>query len=107
MDTLLGHVLAAARGYMLWMCKQLELPDPGIDPIPDDEEMASRAEAYLEHLLERWRLPLVDLAEEALYQPEYVANNGTHHLCIDVMLEHAVMHPIRHQFQLENLMTKA
>jgi hypothetical protein len=27
-------------------------------------------------------------------------------MCIDAMLEHAVMHPIRHAFQLEELMRR-
>ena len=30
LDTLLRHVLRAARGYMTWMCEVLELPDPEI-----------------------------------------------------------------------------
>jgi hypothetical protein len=29
------------------------------------------------------------------------------HYCIDAMLEHAVMHPIRHTFQLQELLAKA
>ena len=58
LETLLRHVLGAARGYMTWMCEVLELPDPQI------------------------RIP-----------PEPTA-----------LLEHAVMHPIRHAFQLEELM---
>jgi len=28
LETLLRHVLRAARGYMTWMCKKLELPIP-------------------------------------------------------------------------------
>ena len=106
LETLLGHVLGAARGYMLWMCKQLNLPDPGIEPAPDAAVVEKEADAYLEHLLERWRLPLAEVEEEKFYHPEYTANEGTHHLCIDVMLEHAVMHPVRHEFQLEELLEK-
>lgn len=104
LDTLMGHVLAAARGYMLWMCKRLELPDPGINPIPEDEEMEARTESYLDHLLARWREPLAEVEEERFDAPAYPSNWGPPY-CIDAMLEHAVMHPIRHQFQLEEFIT--
>jgi len=43
------------------------------------------------------------VAEEKFYQPEYLAPWKTKY-CIDSMLEHAVMHPIRHHFQLKELM---
>ena len=32
---LLNHALRAARGYMVWMCEKLELPDPEIEPPPE------------------------------------------------------------------------
>ena len=31
LEVLLHHVLGSARGYLQWICTQLELPDPGID----------------------------------------------------------------------------
>lgn len=104
-DTLMGHVLAAARGYMIWICKQLELPEPAIDDIPEDDEMDAKAEAYLDHLLARWRLPLADVPKSEFEPKTYASNWGTHY-CIDAMLEHAVMHPIRHEFQLRELMVQ-
>ena len=58
LHTILGHVLAAARGYLLWITQCLGLPDPAIDEVPEDDELERRAEAYLEHLLECWRWPL-------------------------------------------------
>lgn len=103
LDTILGHVLAAARGYMVWMCKQLSLPDPKIDPIPEDDELEASVDAYLEHLLARWREPLAEV-EPARFDEVYPSNWGVLY-CIDAMLEHAVMHPIRHQFQLEAWLT--
>ncbi len=33
--TLLRHVLRAGRGYMVWMCEMLGLPDPDIRPAPE------------------------------------------------------------------------
>ncbi|MDH3197458.1 MAG: hypothetical protein OEO21_04380 [Candidatus Krumholzibacteria bacterium] len=101
LDTLLRHVLSCARGYMTWTCKMLELPDPQIRPVPGLDEIAQRVDDYLEHLLAQWRTPLSAVTEKQLDR-EYTARwGGTY--CVDAMLEHAVMHPIRHRFQLEEL----
>ena len=60
------------------------------------------AEEYMEHVLERWRAPLCDVSNERLETPEYPSQWQTRY-CIDSMLEHAVMHPIRYAFQLDEL----
>ena len=57
----------------------------------------------MEHVLAQWRAPLKDVSDEELERPEYLSRWITRY-CIDAMLEHAVMHPIRHAFQLEELM---
>ncbi len=104
LETLLGHVLGAARGYMTWMCEQLNLPDPQIAPRPDAQVIEAEAESYLEQLLTKWRLPLAEVPEERF---GLVAKSRWHiEYCIDAMLEHAVMHPIRHTFQLRELLQK-
>ena len=97
------HVLGAPSRYMIWMCEVLKLPDPGIRPVPDAVAIIRDAEEYMEHVLERWRTPLCDIGNEQLETPEYASRWQTRY-CIDAMLEHAVMHPIRHAFQLEELM---
>jgi hypothetical protein len=96
------HVLGAAGSYMVWMCEMLELPDPGIQPAPGADAIVHSAEEYMEHVLERWRAPLCDVSNERLETPEYPSRWQTRY-CIDAMLEHAVMHPIRHTFQLDEL----
>jgi len=96
------HVLGAAGGYMIWMCEVLTLPDPGIRSAPDAAVMVRDADEYLEHVLDRWRAPLREVPDERLETPEYPSRWQTRY-CIDAMLEHAVMHPIRHAFQLDEL----
>ena len=59
------------------------------------------AAGYLNHLLERWRTPLRDVPREAFRKPVQQALTATN---VEAMLEHAVMHPIRHSFQLRNLL---
>ena len=103
LETLLHHVLRAARGYMTWMCEVLELPDPTIRTPPEPAALAAEAHSYMEHVLQQWRMPLRDVGDDRIYTPEYPSRWQTRY-CIDAMLEHAVMHPIRHAFQLEELM---
>jgi hypothetical protein len=65
--------------------------------------MVRDADDYMEHVLERWRAPLREVSNERLETPEYPSQWQTRY-CIDSMLEHAVMHPIRHAFQLDELL---
>jgi uncharacterized damage-inducible protein DinB len=102
-QAVLRHVLRAARGYMVWMCEKLQLPDPGIHPVFDVDQIEAEAEAYLEHLLQQWRSPLCDVPEERFGDATYESRWGVQY-CIDSMLEHAVMHPIRHTFQLGEIL---
>ena len=100
------HVLGAAAGYLVWICEMLELPDPGVRSAPDATAITRDADDYLEHVLERWRTsPLRQVADDQLETPEYPSEWRTRY-CIDSMLEHAVMHPIRHTFQLDELIRR-
>lgn len=103
LEALLSHVLRADRGYITWICKQLELPDPQIQPAPPLDVIAEQAENYIAHLIDRWAAPLADVEEVRFHREEYKSNWGVRY-CIDAMLEHAVMHPILHREQLEELL---
>jgi len=102
LQALLHHALRASRGYMTWLCEKLGLPDPGIEPAPEADHVEAEAERYLEHLLARWRLPLTEV-EEKRFEAIHKTRWGEDMSC-EGMLEHAVMHPHRHAFQLEELM---
>jgi len=97
LDALLHHVLRAARGYLLWCCRVLGLPDPGVDPVPED--VARRLAAYVDHLLETWDGPLKNVDGKTGELEVYPSPWGPGY-CVDAMLEHAVMHPLRHANQL-------
>jgi uncharacterized damage-inducible protein DinB len=103
LDTLLKHIFRAARGYMTWMCDKLNLPDPEIKKVPEADVIGKEADAYLAHLLEKWRLPLTKVERDKFETGTYKSRWGVEY-CIDAMLEHAVMHPIRHEYQLRQLM---
>ena len=102
LDTLLRHILRAARNYMIWICKKMNLSDPEIEKEPEPEFIEMKADEYVSHLIEKWSLPLSEIPEDKFHSPTYTSNWGVEY-CIDAMLEHAVMHPIRHEFQLKNL----
>ncbi len=104
LEFVLHHVLRAARGYMTWMCEKLGLPDPEIQPAPPPERAQAEADQYLEHVLERWREPLAGV-DEARFEEAFPSRWKTVY-CIDAMLEHAVCHPLRHTFQLRELMAR-
>jgi hypothetical protein len=102
LEMLLFHVLRSARGYMTWVCEKLNLPDPEINNPPEIDVIEKIADEYLVHLFKKWRLPLIEIEEEKFHSPTFTSRWGVDY-CIDAMLEHAVMHPIRHEFQLRNL----
>ena len=106
LEALLFHVMRAARGYMVWTCEVLGLPDPQIDATPGIDTITSAAATYVDHLGSRWATPLVDVPEERFEDLEYASRWNTRY-CIDAMLEHAVMHPIRHEHQLRVLLDGA
>jgi uncharacterized damage-inducible protein DinB len=104
LDHVLRHVLRAARGYMTWMCQVLGLPDPEIRATPEVERIESEAVDYLDHVLEQWRVPLSQVDEKSFNT--VAKSRWDVEMAVESMLEHAVMHPIRHTFQLQELMKK-
>jgi hypothetical protein len=64
-------VLFAAGGCMIWICEVLALPDPGIHHVPHQAAIVGDAEDYMEHVLERWRAPLIEVSDDILETPEY------------------------------------
>jgi uncharacterized damage-inducible protein DinB len=103
LDHLLLHIMRAARGYMVWICEVLGLPDPGIELPPPVEHIEAEAERYLQHLLEKWREPLKVVDEKQASYPSF-KSRWVMDYSVDSMLEHAVNHPQRHSFQLRELM---
>ena len=94
LDSLLTHILEAAREQLLWICRQLKLPEPELSP-----------ESSLDQILAAWNDALVSVPDDALYDPEFVSNWGMTYAIVS-MLEHLVMHAIRHEFQLAELLAQ-
>ena len=68
------------------------------------QTVLSAAGGYMTWMCEvLWRAPLREVSDDRLETPEYPSQWKTRY-CIDSMLEHAVMHPVRHAFQLDELL---
>ncbi len=102
-ETLLVHVAACAAGYLVWIQEQRGLAPPDLDRRPDPEGFGRRVDGYVDEVLAAWDVHLRDLTEADSDRPAYETRWGVPY-CIDAMLEHAVMHPLRHRHQLERLL---
>ena len=103
LEALLRHVLGASRFYVTWLCERLGIPDPGIDALPETDWDDPSFGAFMEQLEGRWRSALAAVPSSALESANWPAPWGAP-FTVDSMLEHAVMHPIRHRFQLTELL---
>lgn len=104
-EHLLLHVLQSSGSYLVWTCRQLGLPDPSVPPEPAPADVAALADDHVERLLERWRAALKDVSLAGVRTTVFTSNWGVP-LTIPAMLEHAVAHPMRHGFQLEELLAR-
>ncbi|MCP5064160.1 MAG: hypothetical protein GY936_17100 [Ignavibacteriae bacterium] len=103
LDHLLLHVVRSSQGYIMWICEKLNLPELKIDILPKLEEIEITIDNYILHLLEEWKVPLANVDEKRFFDLTYKSNWETEY-CIEAMLEHAVMHPIRHEYQLKKIL---
>lgn len=74
LETLLSHIFRSARGYMVWMCDKLNLPDPNINEIPKVEQIENEADDYLKHLINQWKLPLTEIVFKKFNTPTSQCN---------------------------------
>lgn len=101
-EALLRHVLGAARGYLVWVAGCLGLPDPGVPEAPPAERIGAEAEGFMETVLAAWVRVHADVEQGQLRDKRYAWHSLE--MYVEMMLEHAVVHPERHQFQLEELL---
>lgn len=99
---LLSHILKCASRYLKWCCRSLNLPDPETPDVPSFEDIEERLDPFLRDLLGRWRSAFKEIPEEKFYKPEHLSWWNVQY-CVDAMLEHAVVHPMRHELQLREL----
>ena len=102
-ERLVAHVQGSARSYLLWMWEVLDQPIADLELIRDPAVIVPRLDAFMEETLDGWQRHLARLEDEQLGPTQYVSRWGEP-FTIDQMLEHAVIHPMRHRIQLERIL---
>jgi uncharacterized damage-inducible protein DinB len=102
-DHLVGHVVRAARNYLTWIGEQLGRPVTDVDLEADSLKIAPRAKDFVAEVISAWRRHMPLIADEELEPAAYKTRWGVL-MTIESMLEHAVVHPMRHRIQLERLL---
>ncbi len=105
-DHLGGHVLCSARNYLTWIGACVNRPVTDVDPDDDLVGVARKGRPFMDGVLAAWRRHLAALEGSELAPAVYKSRWGEDYN-IEQMLEHAVVHPMRHRFQLERLMGRA
>ena len=99
-----GHVFRAARGYLTWMGEFVGRPITDVDTDTDPLSIARKGRAFVGEVLAAWRRHLA-LLEDGEMTPATRKSRWGEGYTIEQMLEHAVVHPMRHRIQLERLMS--
>ena len=99
-ERLVAHVQASARSYLLWIWEVLERPIPDLPLIRDPDVIVPRLDEFMAETLDGWRRHLASLENEQIGPKQYLSRWGEPHT-VEQMLEHAVVHPMRHRIQLE------
>ena len=98
-----GHIFRAARNYLTWIGECVKRPVTDVDTETDLAVIARNGRPFVDHVLAAWRRHLALLEDADLAPATYVSRWGETYN-IEQMLEHAIVHPMRHRIQLERLM---
>jgi len=99
-----GHVLRAARNYLTWIGEFVSRPVTDVDADDDLVSIARKGRAFVDEVLAAWRRHLA-LLEDREMTPLTRKSRWGEDYNIEQMLEHAVVHPMRHRIQLERLLS--
>ena len=102
-DHLGGHVFRAARNYLTWIGDCVNRPVADIDLDNDTVSVAGKGRAFVDEVLAAWRRHLSLLDDADLAGATHKSRWGEDYN-VEQMLEHAIVHPMRHRIQLERLM---
>ena len=102
-DRLGGHVLLAARNYLTRIGEWVGRPVTDVDACQDPGEALGRAEAFAADVLAAYRRHLAEVTTEELEAQVHRTRWGEL-MSVENLLEHAVVHPMRHRLQLERIL---
>jgi len=99
-----GHVFRAARNYLTWIGEFVNRPVTDVDSDTDAVSIARKGRVFMDGVLAAWRRHLA-LLENGELTPATRKSRWGEDYNIEQMLEHAVVHPMRHRIQLERLLS--
>lgn len=102
-ERLLAHVLMAARGYLTRIGEWVGHPVTDVDDSQDPYEIARRAAAFADGVLSAYPRHLAEITDEEV-EPQVHRTRWGALMSVDMLLEHAVVHPMRHRIQLERIL---
>jgi len=103
-ERLLAHLLIAARGYLTRIGEWVGRPVEDLDSTMDRADLAGRAKPFAEEILKAYRRHLAQITPEELAEQIHRARWGDL-MSVEMLLEHAVVHPMRHRIQLERILS--
>ena len=101
-ERLLGHVLMAQRGYLTRIGEWIGRPVNDVDASMEPIEIAGRAAQFAEEVLAAYPRHLASVTKEEL-EPQTHRTRWGELMSVELLLEHAVVHPMRHRIQLERI----
>jgi hypothetical protein len=106
LDLLMRHPLRSCRGYLTWLCEVLARPEPKVPDPPEAHRVAAEGAAYLKLLAKAWAKHMAWMPSEVLDSFTVYESRWGAPMTVEAMFEHALAHPMRHRFQLEELIAK-
>lgn len=106
LDLLMRHPLRSCRGYMTWLCEVLGRPEAVVPDAPEPKHVAAKGAVYLKTLERAWEKHLAWMPGRVLDSTKVYKSRWGAPMTIEAMFEHALAHPMRHRFQLEELIAK-
>jgi hypothetical protein len=103
-ERLAAHIQNAARGYILWASEMLGRPITEIQRAQSWEDVWKDFDGFAEQTLAAWEKHGALITDEELEPAQSFRTRWGAPYGIEQMLEHAVVHPMRHRIQLERLM---
>jgi len=102
-ERLAGHVMMAARGYLTRIGEWVSRPVTDVDDTKDAYEVVGRIEKFSDDVFAAYRRHLAEITTEELEQQIHRTRWGEL-MSVEQLLEHAVVHPMRHRIQLERIL---
>jgi len=106
-DALMRHPMRSCRGYLTWLCEVLGRPVPEIPDPPEAAQLLKSGAAYLDLLERAWHKHVAWMPNRTLDSFKVHTSRWGQPMTVEAMFEHAVAHPMRHRFQLEELIESA